>query len=263
MRLVWIVGCAVCCVASLFYSGRCQGQQQGDWPAPFSEAERAMSFQQGAASKRDSLMTVYSKKWSIGFTLGQHFIGSQELSALPDTITFADLSRKNGFFGLNGSYFINDRWQVLMGIQTIVLSQKQAIDSITIGGGSIDVSGSGDGGVLLKVGLVGRYYLKAAHRTRPYAELTVGTIKAIAVGGRGSFSLGGGQVQEVERLEQDFNYGQLAVGLTHRLAPPVLFDMQLAYLKANRKGAIGGILSPSGVSLSIGLHFMLGVNKGP
>ena len=229
---------------------------------PFAQATQAIHDLEQAPILKDSLKRVYEQRVTLGFIFGQRFITGQNQTRLPDTITFTDFSEKRGFIGMELGYFLKDNWQVSVSGDLLMLPQKQEISSVNFGGpDGISIEGEGSGGAMLTFGLEGRYFFLEKNFTRPYAKLEMGFVRALAVGGNGGFTVGGGQFQNRQERRERYRYVQPGIGFTHRLAKQAMLDFNISYLlSADRSRNIGGITSPSAISGTIGFHFIFAAN---
>ncbi len=225
---------------------------------PFAEAKKAMEAIENAPKIYDSLNRVYKKRWNVGLAYGQRFITKANFAGTPDTITFTDFTSKRSFFGLEGGYFLTSRLQVSLALDILLLPKEKEVKSVSFGSGGIQVEGSGSGGAMLNVGIGSRYFLNVAPLSRLYAGLKLGRLKAVAEGGDGGFTLAQGQFKETTRLTSSYNYGNVLLGLTHRLSPGFIVDFNMGYLHASKSKPVGGILSPAGITSTLTLQFIIG-----
>lgn len=230
--------------------------------SPYQEARKAIKTLEKSSSVERSLKKVYEKRWTLGMVYGQRFILGANQADAPDTITFSDFTDRRSFFGLEIGYFVNNRWQVGVAFDVLFLPKEQSISSITVGGpNGIDVEGQGNGGGMLNLGVVGRYFLVNTSATRPYLGLKVGQIYSLVEGGTGGFTLNRGQFQETQRLTATYSYGNLTLGFTHRLTLGFMVDLNAGYLHASSSSNIGGIMSPGGVTTTLTLQIIVGAKS--
>ena len=230
--------------------------------SPYQEARKAVEAWEKAPGVERSLKGVYEKRWTLGMVYGQRFILEANQANDPDTITFSDFTDRRSFFGLEIAYLINNRLQVGVALDVLFLPKEQSISSIMIGGpNGIDIEGQGNGGGMLNLGVIGRYFLVNASATRPYLGVKVGQIRAIAEGGTGGFTFNRGQFQETQRLTETYPYGNLTLGFTHRLTLGFMIDLNAGYLHASTSSNLGGILSPGGVTTTLTLQIIVGAKS--
>lgn len=225
----------------------------------FSEAENMAWFERQPIV-RDSIKRVYQKKWIIGFNYGRRSVNATNFSLSPDTLTYTDFSKNKSFWSLEGGYFINDKFQIPISIDFLFLPKKQEFSSVTLNGpNGIQVEGTGSGGLMIKTGVGLKYFLNKG-LTRPYVGFEMGNIKAIAKGGDGGFSSSSGQYQRTEELKRQYKFLEIVLGFNHRLATKSMFDFNISYLNTSKSENIGGILSPGGFNLSLGIHLLINKN---
>lgn len=226
---------------------------------PFSEAEKAMAASENAPIIYDSLRRVFKNRWTIGVTYGQRFIGNADQAAIPDTITFADFTKRRSSYGIEGSYFVSKNVQLFLSLNILVLPTERNINSLSFGNNGLQVDGSGNGGAMITAGIGSRYLFLEGSLWRPYVGLQLGNIRAVAKGG--SISTSNNQNLQISELTRSYGYGNLMVGVIHRLTPGSLLDFNIGYLKANRESNIGGIVSPTGITASLSLHVVINARK--
>ncbi len=227
---------------------------------PRSEAEKAMASIENKPILYDSLRRVYKNRWSIGFTYGQRHVENANKTGIPDTVTFTDFTSRKAFYGIEGSYFVSQKVQVFLALNILLLPEEQNINSISIGNNGLQVEGSGNGGAMINSGIGVRYLLLNGAILRPYAGLQVGNIRAIAKGGKADISLFNRNLQ-IEEVTRNFGYVNPTVGINYRIAPGSMLDLNLGYLKANKTEGIGGVVSPSGVTLALTFHLVINARK--
>ncbi len=230
---------------------------------PFSEATKAIKKLGEEPIVKDSLKRIYHGKITLGFIFGRRHISGENKAGSPDTVTFTDFNDKRGFIGLELGYFIEDRWQLVLSGDLLILPKEQDISSIQFGGsGGISVEGQGSGGAMITVGIEGRYFFHEQSLTRPYAKLETGMVRAVAIGGEGGFTFGQGQFQNRRERRELYRYLQPGFGVSHRMARQAILDFNLSYLfSADRSRNIGGIESPGGITGTISFHFVFGDKK--
>ena len=226
---------------------------------PYSQAEKAIVATKDEPIQFDSLRRVYKKRWTIGLTYGQRFIENANRTSVPDTITFADFTKKRVYYGMEGSYFVSQNVQLFLGITFLMLPREQNISSISFRNNGLQIEGSGSGGAMLSGGIGARYMFLANALWRPHVGLQMGIIRAIARGG----SVSGANIQNVQitELTRSYGYGNLTLGVNHRLAPGSMLDLSIGFLKANRTNGIGGIVSPTGLTASFSIHIVINARK--
>jgi hypothetical protein len=234
---------------------------QTGWPAPFSEANKAMAALKNEPLIIDSLKRVYKRRWTIGVAYGQRFLADQGRSADPDKITFTDFTDVRSFFGVEGGYFITSRFHLSLAFDILLLPKKQGISNISIGGDGIQAEGSGSGGAMTNIGFGSKYYFPISAHDRLYLGLKIGRLKAIAEGGIGGFNSSQGQFRETIRLSRNYTYGNPTIGYTHRITPGFMVDFNAGYLYATDSENIGGMLSPEGITSTLTLQFIIGKRK--
>lgn len=228
---------------------------------PFSEARQAVNSFKEEDTEYDSLRGIYEKKWLLEFTYGQRFINSNNRSALPDTITFADFTKKRGFFGADVGYFLKSNLYIGVGLALTLLSRSEEISSISFGSGGISGEGKGNGGAMVHIGVVGKYYFTKKLFNRPYVALELGQTNLFAKGGSVSFNSSNGQTREIQELRASLPTGQLSLGMTFRATPVWLIDLNAGYLQTKRGSPIAGITSPGGFTTSVSMQFILNARK--
>ncbi|OJJ22471.1 hypothetical protein BKI52_07255 [marine bacterium AO1-C] len=237
-------------------------QAQNIKKEPLTRAERAVAEFEQAPRILDSLTKVYKKRWSAGILYGQQFVASFNQAPTPDTITFADFMGHRAFFGLEGSYFVTNRLQLLAGFSVLLLPRNQEIGSIVVNGSNgTQIEGKGSGGAMINLGLGGKYFLISQGFTRPYIGGKLGAIRAVAKGGKGGVTFGQGRFQEVSERKESYGYLGLSAGFTYRPVLGLMFDFNLGYLYTNQSDNIGGIVSPGGLTGTVTLHFMINTMK--
>ena len=226
---------------------------------PFTYANKTIEELEERPLLKDSLKKIYKKRWTIGLEYGQRFVSNSSRSIVPDTVTLTDFTGRNSFVGLEGGYFVSEDILVFLAVDFMTLPKNQEITSLTIGGpNGIEAEGSGSGGVMLNVGIGGKYFFPIGPFSRIYSGLKLGIIKAVAEGGIGGFTLTQGQYQQTIRQSRNYSYGNIIIGLAHRLSPKLMIDFNMGYLHASRSRNIGGILSPAGITSTLALQLILG-----
>lgn len=229
---------------------------------PPSEARRAIEALEREPIIQDSLMRVYAGKWTLGFNYGLRFIGPENQTDQPDTITFADFNDSRSVFGLQLGRFMSSRFHLELAMEILVLPREQEIQNVQFNSGGIDVEAQGNGGAMLNWGIRSKYYFVGHDKlTRPYVSALVGVLNAKAVGGEGGFSSTQGQFNNMNEITERYGYLQTTLGITHRVSPASMFNFNMGYTIANRSDPIGGITSPGGFTTNVSLLFILGINK--
>ena len=229
---------------------------------PLTRAEKAIAAFESRPRILDSLTQVYQKRWSVGILYGQQFISSFNHAAHPDTITFADFTSRRAFFGVEGSHFITNRWQLSAGFSLLLLPRNQEIGAIVVNGANgTQIEGKGSGGAMLNFGLGTKYFLQSQAFTRLYLGVKLGRIQALAKGGKGGVTFGQGRFQEVNERKENYGYVNLSTGFTHRPVPGLMLDFNIGYLYTKQSESIGGMMSPGGFNSSLTLHFMINTMK--
>ncbi len=238
-------------------------QAQVKMPELFSEARKATAAREQEPILKDSLRRVYAKRWSLGFSYGQRFITGDNQASRLDTVTFADFTRSRSFYGLEVGYFITPRLQGLFSIDLLFLPRQQEVGTVSIGGANgIQVEGSGNGGLMMNLGLGAKYFFEPWPFTRPYVGLKLGSIRAIAKGASGTFTLAQGSPQDIEERSESYGYANLVGGISHRFSLGFMMDLNMGYLQAsNRSNNIGGIESPGGFTTTLTLQIILNAKK--
>jgi len=232
-------------------------------PVPFSEAHKALNRSESEVGKKDSLRLLYKGKWILAGTLGNRFIGTYNQASEPDTVTFADFTSRRLFFGFSGGYFLKENWLLTANLDVTVLEREQEVTSISFGGANgITAEGTGNGGVLLNLHTGASYYFKRWNYIGLYTSAEIGAARLVAKGGEGSFSLFGGQSQEVREEIATVFSGRMSLGFSYRPNPILMIDIKSGYQYTAETGPIGGITSPGGLITAFSLQFVLNPNSG-
>ena len=224
-----------------------------DRPKPFELAREAITWLENEEARRDSLKRCFANRWSIDFYYGQRFISPSNQTGKVDTITLTDFSQRRGFFGLGGSYFLNEQLMIGGAISFLILPKEQEISSFSGFGGS----GSGSGGLSINFEMSARYYFKERQTTRPYVSLGVGRYQLVAKGGNVEFSLFSGQSGDIEELNAKVLSASISSGISHQFTPGTMLDFNVGYTITTKTAPIGGITSPGGINTSVALRFIL------
>ena len=229
---------------------------------PFDEASRAIAALENRPRLIDSLRKIYENKWIVQFSLGHRFITPNNEADEPDVITTADLTKNVACFGFGAGYFVKKNWLLGAEFDFLPIHKEEHVNNVSIGGGSINVDGSGSGGVMFNLGVLSKFFLPVGEFSRAYLGFKTGVIKAAAGGGEGGFSSSQGQFKEIRVLVRNFGYGNLTLGISHRPTPVVLLDLNAGYLLSSRTDNIGGIESPGGITATFSIQFVIGGAKG-
>lgn len=236
-----------------------QAQSKGE---PFYEARRAIKALEDEPYIKDSLRSIYAKKWTLGLVLGKRYISGNYQSNEPDTVTFADFSETNTYLGFELGYFLSDRIRLHFALDGMLLPVEEEFGTIMFGGpDGISVEGRGSGGALINLGVGMQYYLAKKSATRPFVGLQVGVVIAVAKGGTGGFTLSRGRFEDLRTDTERFGAAELSLGLSHRFTPVFITQCKVAYRQTNLADEIGGIESPGGPSISLQLQFVLKGNQ--
>lgn len=228
-----------------------------DHPRPYRMAREATEWFQNKTERKDSLKKIFMGKISLDLYYGQRYISTSNHADYPDTLTFTDFSESRGYFGLGGSYFLTDRVMLGGTINILMLPKKQDINSVSGSGGS----GTGSGGLSINFELLGRYHFAEWGNTRPYFSLGLGRYQLIAKGGNVEFSFSSGRNDDIDENNAQYWSSSLSCGISHRLAPGSIFDVNFGYTATEKKEPIGGITSPGGINSSVSIRFILNNKK--
>lgn len=228
---------------------------------PFEEASRAIAELKNRPIIIDSLKKVYEQKWVLSFTFGQRYITRDNLASDPDEVTTADITRNTTCYGLGSGYFLKTNWYLGVEFDFLPIKKVQEFKKLPSNTG-VNVKGSGSGGVMLNLGVLTRRYVSIGKYSRTYVGLKSGFIIAGAGGGTGGVNSSKGQYQEVNLIVRAYGYGNLTLGISHRLSPVIIADFNTGYMLTTRSSNIGGIESPGGVTAALSLQFVIGGGKG-
>ncbi len=220
-------------------------------------AREATDWHKNKTERRDSLKKIFKGKISLDLYYGKRYISTSNHADYPDTLTFTDFSENRGYFGLGSSYFLTDRVMFGGTINFLILPKKQDISTASGSGGS----GTGSGGLSINFELLGRYYFAEWGNTRPYFSLGLGRYQLIAKGGNVDFSFSSGRNDDIDENNTQYWSSSISGGISHRLAPGSIFDINFGYTATEKKEPIGGITSPGGVNSSISIRFILNNKK--
>ena len=229
---------------------------------PFEEASRAIAALENRPLVIDSLKKVYASKWVLGFTFGQRFITNNNKASEPDYITTAELTKNTACYGFGVGRFLRSNWMLGVEFDFLPIAKEQHVNNLSINSGSINVDATGSGGAMFNLGLVTKHYVPLGEFTRGYLGVKGGIIKAGAGGGSGGFSSSQGQFKDLKVLVRSYGYGNLTLGISMRLSPVAMFDMNAGYMHTTRSSNIGIIESPVGITASMSLQIIIGGGKG-
>ena len=229
---------------------------------PFEEATRAIAALENRPLVIDSLKKVYASKWVLSFTFGQRFITNNNKASEPDYVTTADLTKNTACYGLGVGYFIKSRWIIGVEFDFLPIAKEQRVNNLSIGSGSINVDATGSGGAMFNLGVFSKHYVPVGEFSRGYVGIKGGIIKAGAGGGTGGFNSSQGQYRDLKVLVRNYAYVNLTLGISMRLSPVAMFDMNAGYMHTTRSSNIGGIESPGGITASMSLQIIIGGGKG-
>lgn len=199
----------------------------------------------------------YKKHISFAITLGRWQQAGSSRTEF-DTTTFVDISKSHFILGIQIEYNLTERLSAFGDINIITIPKDQSINTITIGSGGIQATGSGHGGIVIPYGAGIRYAFPHGI-FRPFVMAAMGVTYIHAEGGTGSGGPFSGITQVItKKIENVLTY-RLGTGFDYRLSGTVSFRLSGSYFTSNKiEQPIGSINAFRGLSIMTGLAFVLG-----
>jgi len=198
----------------------------------------------------------------LQLTAGYHQIEKNHQTAF-DTATLVDFARLKTLWNIQTGYYVTRHIAVTAEIAFIYSGKKKQINSIDWGGnGGITVSGSGYAGAMLRYG-IGLCWLVYNHkRTDVFLTCNTGKLAAIAGGGSGTKTIGGGSSNmDIVRQKRQTNYIAFLSALCYRLSNVVYFTGNIQYSIAGLEQPIGSVNAFTGWSVNLGLGLAISTKK--
>lgn len=219
----------------------------------------AKTIQQGKLSLEQNKAEYkpYKKHVSFAITLGRWQQAGSSRTEF-DTTTFVDIAKSHFIIGIQVEYNFTEWLSAFTDVNIITIPKDQSINTITIGSGGIQVSGSGHGGIVIPYGAGLRYVFPQGY-FRPFITAAMGLTYVHAEGGTGSGGPFGGITQKITRKIVNVPTYRLGTGFDYRVSEAVSFRISASYFMSNRiEPEVGSINAFRGLSIMTGLSFLLG-----
>lgn len=195
---------------------------------------------------------------SFQFSVGRYNINSMDIVNL-DTNTLVDFSKHKTLWNINTSYYFTHRFYANIDLAFIYSGKKQNIDGIQFntGGGGITVSGSGSSGAMIRYGVGIGWLPYSRNRFDILFNISAGHLIAIAGGGNGTRTIGGGSYNNtnIVKKKEKTVYYNLLTGFNYRLKNSFFLTGNLQYNLSKLKQPVGSVNSFTGWSINIGFGF--------
>lgn len=199
----------------------------------------------------------YKEHFSFGLALG-YWQQAESSRTEFDTATFVDIAKCHFIFGILAEYNFTEKLSVFTDANFVIISKNQSINSVTIGSGGIQATGSGHGGIVIPFGAGVRYAFLHGN-FRPFIMPALGFTHIHVEGGTGSGGPFSGVTQNITKKAENVLTYRLGAGFDYRLSGSVSLRLSTTYFMSEKiDPPAGSIENFQGLSATTGLTFILG-----